>query len=101
MTQIAVSKDEDLIAFGTQKGIVCILQRNENGVGAKLINKSTEHLGHEITTMKWTSKNQIYFGDCNGKVTSIYVSLFVVSINSYRIFSYLYLYGLMQSNNSK
>lgn len=77
VTQIAVSKDEELIAFGTQKGIVCILQRNENGVGAKLINKSTEHLGHEITTMEWTSRNQIYFGDCNGKVTSIYVSLFV------------------------
>ncbi|VVC35347.1 WD40/YVTN repeat-like-containing domain,Zinc finger, RING-type,Zinc finger, RING/FYVE/PHD-type,WD40- [Cinara cedri] len=77
VTQIVVSKDEDLIAFGTQKGIVCILQRNENGIGAKLLNKSTEHLGYEITAMEWTSKNQLYFGDCNGKVTSIYVSLFV------------------------
>lgn len=80
MTQIAISKDEDLIAFGTHKGIVCVLQKNENGVGAKLLNKSTEHLGHEITAMEWTSKNQLYFGDSNGKVTSICVSLFVVSI---------------------
>lgn len=80
MTQIAVSKDEEIIAFGTQKGIVCVLQRNENGIGAKLLNKSTEHVGHEITAMEWTSKNQLYFGDCDGKVTSIYVTLFVVSI---------------------
>jgi len=82
VTQVVISKDEDLIAFGTQKGIVCVLQRNENGVGSKLLNKSTEHLGHEITAMEWTSKNQLYFGDCIGKVTSIYVSLFVVSINN-------------------
>lgn len=81
MTQIVVSRDEDLIAFGTQKGIVCILQRNENGIGARLLNKSTEHLGNEITAMEWTTKNQLYFGDCNGKVTSICMSLFVVSIN--------------------
>lgn len=80
VTQIAISNDEEIIAFGTQKGIVCILQRNENGIGTKLLNKSTEHLGHEITAMKWTSKNQLYFGDCSGKVTSIYVTLFVVSI---------------------
>lgn len=78
VSQIAISKEEDLIAFGTQKGIVCILQRNENGIGAKLLNKSTEHFGYEITAMEWTSKNQLYFGDCNGKVTSIYISLFVV-----------------------
>lgn len=87
MTQVVISKDEDLIAFGTQKGVVCILQRNENGVGARLLNKSTEHLGHEITAMIWTSKNQLYFGDCNGKVTSIYVS-FAVSMNLF--IQYLY-----------
>ncbi|XP_050441842.1 uncharacterized protein LOC126846466 [Adelges cooleyi] len=77
VTQVLLSKDEELIGFGTQKGIVCILQRNDNGIGAKMLNKSTEHLGHEITAMEWTSKNQLYFGDNSGKVTSICVSLFV------------------------
>ncbi|XP_050522059.1 uncharacterized protein LOC126894813 isoform X2 [Daktulosphaira vitifoliae] len=80
VTQVAISKDEELIGFGTQKGVVCILQKNDKGLGAKLLNKSTEHLGCEITAMEWTSKNQLYFGDNSGKVTSICVSLFVKKV---------------------
>ncbi|CAH0386819.1 unnamed protein product [Bemisia tabaci] len=66
---ISVSPNEAFIAFATLKGVVGILERNE-GLGARMINRSVEHADSEVTTLQWSENNlQVFAGDKSGKIS--------------------------------
>ncbi|XP_047004975.1 Hermansky-Pudlak syndrome 5 protein homolog [Schistocerca americana] len=65
---VTVSPDEQLFAFATVKGAVCMLERN-HVAGSRHLHKSSEHVGTEVTALCWGAQNELYIGDALGRVS--------------------------------
>lgn len=87
MTSIAISSSENFVAFSTNKGIVCIVELNENSNG-KLITRTQDLSNYEITALCWIEDNAkliLLIGDNSGRVSSLKLS-FLVSTFYFLIF---------------
>ncbi|GLH01932.1 Hermansky-Pudlak syndrome 5 protein homolog [Gryllus bimaculatus] len=72
IVHVAISPDEKLFAFASVKGVVCVLEKNSSGLGARRIFTSSEHVGVNITALHWNSvSNELFIGDQVGKVSVI------------------------------
>lgn len=75
MSRVAISSDEKLFAFSTNRGTVCLVE-----VGSKNIQVYNEHLGTSITSMKWNEHTEeLYVGDSTGKMSVVINANFIVS----------------------
>lgn len=83
VTQIVISESENFIAFVTNKGIICVLELNENTLG-KLVTRSEDLCDSEITALCWTNDNKptLYVGDSSGRVFFLKLSFLVSNANS-------------------
>lgn len=72
IVHVAISPDEKLFAFASVKGVVCVLEKNSSGLGARRIFTSSEHIGVNVTALQWNSQsNELFIGDQLGKVSII------------------------------
>lgn len=65
---VTISPDEQLFAFATVKGAVCMLERN-HVAGSRHLHMSSEHVGTEVTALCWGEQNELYIGDALGRVS--------------------------------
>ncbi|KAK0165386.1 hypothetical protein PV328_003902 [Microctonus aethiopoides] len=74
---LLISPDEKTIALATKRGSVCIINLKPT---IKLLSVLNEHINETITCLCWNEKStEIYVGDCNGKISTIVLSIFTVN----------------------
>ncbi|KAG8183764.1 hypothetical protein JTE90_002402 [Oedothorax gibbosus] len=74
---VALSPDENVVAFGTSRGVTVVMEHNaERGVAQpQRLQISHEHRGCLVTAMQWNvSSSKIFVADDKGKVSVISVS---------------------------
>ncbi|GBL75740.1 Hermansky-Pudlak syndrome 5 protein [Araneus ventricosus] len=75
--QVALSPDENVVAFATSRGVTVIMEHNaERGAAqAQRLQISFEHRGAVVTAIQWNvSSSKVYIGDDKGRVSVISVS---------------------------
>ncbi|XP_059482528.1 uncharacterized protein LOC132200810 [Neocloeon triangulifer] len=80
IVKVAVSPDEKVLAYATNKGVVILLEHNvlqSSSAASRRLQTSNEHLGAEVTTLQWNAtSDDLYIGDNTGKISLLCVSVF-------------------------
>uniref|UniRef100_A0A8D9E1H2 Hermansky-Pudlak syndrome 5 protein homolog n=1 Tax=Cacopsylla melanoneura TaxID=428564 RepID=A0A8D9E1H2_9HEMI len=78
VTNVTISPNEQLIAFSSFKGIVCVVEKASKTSPTSMLIKSFEHSSSDVTDFVWTSSSsQLFVGDSLGRISVINTSLFL------------------------
>ncbi|KAI5703548.1 hypothetical protein M8J75_013132 [Diaphorina citri] len=78
VTNVTISPNEQLIAFSSFKGIVCVVEKINKASVTSMLIKSFEHSSSDVTDFVWTaSSSQLFVGDSLGRISVINTSLFL------------------------
>ncbi|KAL1459762.1 hypothetical protein WDU94_011717 [Cyamophila willieti] len=78
VTNVTISPNEQLIAFSSFKGIVCVVEKTSKASPTSMLIKSFEHSSSDVTDFVWTSSSsQLFVGDSLGRISVINTSLFL------------------------